>query len=133
MKQLYLFTSFLLLLVFNFSCKKDKDDDCSKEPKAEAYLTDVFEFQLKDLGSQVGFCGPVIVATLDSAKSTLTYFKAIDLPPGISFSLNTYYKGKFKVHPEQYKCMDGWGDPLPGQLPLTVYPNFVNIVSWEKK
>ncbi len=123
----------LSLSVICFSCKKDKDDDCSKAPKAEAYLTDVFEFQLKDLGSQVGFCGPVIVATLDSAKSTLTYFKAIDLPPGISFSLNTYYKGKFKVHPEQYKCMDGWGDPLPGQLPRTIYPNFVNIISWEKK
>jgi hypothetical protein len=123
----------LSLSVICFSCKKDKDDDCSNEPKAEAYLTDVFEFYVMDGGSGDGFCGPFIVATLDSAKSTLTYFKAIDLPLGISFSLNTYYKGKFKVHPEQYKCMDGWGDPLPGQLPRTIYPNFVNIISWEKK
>ena len=133
MKQLYLYTSFLLLVVFNYSCKKDKDDDCSKEQKAEAYITDVFEFYVMDGGSGDGFCGPVIVAKLDSTSNNTLYFKAIDLPPGISFSLNTYYRGKFKVHPEQYKCMDGWGDPLPGQLPLTVYPNFVNIISWEKK
>ena len=133
MKTMKKIAYFLFLLVFNFSCKKDKDDDCTNEPKAEAYLTDVFELQLKDLGSQVGFCGPVIVARIDSAKSTTTYFKAIDLPPGISIGLFNFYKGKFRVHPEQYKCMDGWGDPLPGQLPRTVYPNFVNIISWEKK
>lgn len=101
--------------------------------KSRSNTTAIFEFYVMDGGSGDGFCGPVIVATLDSTESTKTYFKAIDLPPGISFSLNTYYKGKFKVHPEQYKCMDGWGDPLPGQLPRNIYPNFVNIISWEKK
>jgi hypothetical protein len=133
MKNKLLGIAFFSLIVFCFSCKKDKDDDCSKEQKAEAYITDVFEFYVMDGGSGDGFCGPVIVAKLDSTSNNTLYFKAIDLPPGISFSLNTYYRGKFKVHPEQYKCMDGWGDPLPGQLPPTVYPNFVNIISWEKK
>jgi hypothetical protein len=116
-----------------FSCKKDKDIECTDKPKAEAYMSDVFEFYVMYGGSGDGFCGPVIVAKLDSTSNTTLYFKAIDLPPGISIGLFNFYKGTFRVLPEQYKCLDGWGDPLPGQLPRTIYPNFVNIISWKKK
>lgn len=133
MKSKLLDVVFLILIVTCFSCKKDNESPCTEQPKAEAYITAIFEFYVMDGGSGDGFCGPVIVATLDSTESTKTYFKAIDLPPGISIGLFNFYKGKFRVHPEQYKCMDGWGDPLPGQLPRTIYPNFVNIISWEKK
>ena len=133
MKNKLLGIAFFSLIVFCFSCKKDKENDCTNEPKAEAYITDVFEFYVMDGGSGDGFCGPVIVAKLDSTSITNSYFKAIDLPQRISIGLFKFYKGKFRVHPEQYKCMDGWGDPLPGQLPRTIYPNFVNIISWEKK
>ena len=133
MKNKLLGIAFFSLIVFCFSCKKDNESTCTEQPKAEVYTTAISEFYVMDGGSGDGFCGPVIVATLDSAKSTKTYFKAIDLPPGISIGLFNFYKGKFRVLPEQYKCMDGWGDPLPGQLPRTIYPNFVNIISWEKK
>lgn len=124
---------FCTIVIFLNSCKKD-EPVCPSKENPSVYETEIYEFQLVDKGEQTkGFCGPIIRAYLDSTKNSIVYFKGIDLPSGISFNLNTFYKGRFRVLPEKYACMDGVGDPLPNQPPPTIYPNFVVILKWELK
>lgn len=133
MKMLVIYMLLLTAIVSLKACKKDKSD-CSTPASTPAYEAAIYEFQLVDKGDQTkGYCGPVIRAFLDSSKRTMVYFKAIDLPAGISFNANIFYKGQFRVLPEKYTCMDGIGDPLPGQSSPEISPNFVVILKWELK
>lgn len=133
MKVYKLAVAICAVLILVSSCKKDKLV-CVDDPVKTVYETEIYEFQLVDKGEQSkGFCGPIIRAYLDSTKNTMIYFKGIDLPRGIDFDLNRFYKGRFRVLPEKYTCMDGVGDPLPNQPSPTIYPNFVVILNWELK
>jgi hypothetical protein len=124
---------FITTVIFINSCKKDKTD-CPTPITPTEYETDIYEFQLVDMGVQTkGYCGPIIRAYLDSTKNSMLYFKGIDLHSGISYSLNKFYKGRFKVLPEKYACMDGRVDPFPDQPFPTIYPNFVVNLKWELK
>jgi hypothetical protein len=120
----------LLFLSLTLSCCKDKNS-CS--PKTEkSYLVKIYNFQVVDAGSGIGFCGPLIESK-DSGDINISIYKAVNLPKDISFSSDAKYKGVFEVLPEIYKCMDGRPDPLPGNPSPTVYPHFVNIIEWQKK
>jgi len=125
-------TSIIIIAYFCLilNCCKDKED-CTPQ-KEQPYLRVIYEFQLVDVGSGNGFCGPII-ETKDSGISNTISYKAVNLPSGISFSLDDKYKGVFEVLPETYKCMDSRPDPIPGKPSPTIYPHFVNIIEWEKK
>lgn len=123
--RIYLF--FLFLIVIG-SCKKDMESPVKSEP----YEMNIYEFQLVDMSRCEGCCGPMIEAYLDSNKTELIYFKPVDLPATISYDLNRYYRGRFKVLVETYSCLDARGDPIPGQ-PAIIQPHFVNILEWEEK
>ena len=81
-----------------FTCCKDKED-CPPN-KEEPYLTNIYEFQLVDVGNGKGFCGPIIEAK-DSGISNIINYKAVNLPADISFSLDAKYIGVFEVLPER--------------------------------
>lgn len=121
------------LLTIVFSCKKEKSE-CPTPVIPTVYETNIYEFQLVNKGNPYkGYCGPTIIAYLDSTKKSSVNFKAIDLPTGITNTPNTFYKGRFRILPEKYTCIDGVGDPFPGQTSRIIYPNFVSILEWEYK
>lgn len=122
-----LLQGFVLLIFFAFLT-----NGCTKDEREHAYVQEIFEFRVVDAGDSYGYCGPVLLTRVNES-SNYEYYKPNNLPPDISFGLESYYKGVFEILPGRYDCKNNIPDPRPGDTSPTIHTQFVNILEWKLK